>query len=241
MPKNIVSGFRATGSHPFDVNNVDFSEIILGQVETSNNADIEEVKHHLHYIEGHIEPAILAQFKEAKAENYDWDGNTEATMLFDFWLRVSNETEESNKENFTNRLHVTANSPGEMQSQSPEVTINQQSTPETPKVTTSTDDSDNPNVGVIPSTSNITTFHDYSEHHDVDVHPSTSNVIIVPPKRNLTSVFDDIVPWPSQKHTSGKREKNTPQVLSHLMGAVSSTENTGEDGPAEIKGTANER
>ncbi|KAG5866518.1 hypothetical protein JTB14_016372 [Gonioctena quinquepunctata] len=41
------------------------------QVETSNNVDIEEVKHHLHYFEGHIEPAILAQFKEAKAKDCD--------------------------------------------------------------------------------------------------------------------------------------------------------------------------
>ncbi|KAG5866517.1 hypothetical protein JTB14_016371 [Gonioctena quinquepunctata] len=135
-------------------------------------------------------------------------------MLLLFWLRVSNETEESNIENFTNRFHVTANSPVKMQSQSPEVTINQQLTPETPKATTSRDNSDHPDVGVIPSTSNIITSHDYSQHHDVDVHPSTSNVIIVPPKRNLASIFDDIVPWPIQKPTSGKRKKEyTPSVI----------------------------
>ncbi|KAG5867707.1 hypothetical protein JTB14_019124 [Gonioctena quinquepunctata] len=80
MPKNKVSGFRATGSHPFNVNNVDFSKIILRQVETSNNADIEEEKHHLHYIEGQIEPAI-AQFKGAKAKNYDWDERLEQQKL----------------------------------------------------------------------------------------------------------------------------------------------------------------
>ncbi|KAG5879901.1 hypothetical protein JTB14_024049 [Gonioctena quinquepunctata] len=159
---------------------------------------IEETKHHLHYIEGHIELAILAQFKEAKAKNYDWDSDTEATMLFDFWLRESNKTGESNTENVTNRFHVTASSPVMMQSQSSKVMINQQSTPETPKATTSKDDSDHSNVDVFPSTSNIiqtTTSHDYSQHHDVDVHPSTSNVIIVPPKRNLASIFDDIVPY----------------------------------------------
>ncbi|KAG5874957.1 hypothetical protein JTB14_002640 [Gonioctena quinquepunctata] len=113
MPKNIVSGFRATG---------------------------------------HIEPAILPPFKEAKAENYDWDSNTEATMLFDFWLRVSNETGESNKENATNSFHDTANSSVIVQSQ-PEVTINQQSTPGTHKAITSKDDLDHSNVDVHPSKS----------------------------------------------------------------------------------------
>lgn len=219
MPKNIISGFRVTGLYPFNVENVDYSKIVLRQVETLNKADTEDVENHLRYIEAHIEPAILSQFKDAKKKKYDWDGDTKAEMLFDFWLRVAKEADDHNSDK--NHCHVTANSPVILQNQSPEITINHRSSSEvkTPEVTleaTSSqdnslhcDDADHFTLNI----NEASTFHNNSSQHDVDVQPSIST-IIMPPKRNLASIFADIVPWPRQKHSIRKRKKEyTPSVI----------------------------
>uniref|UniRef100_A0A6P7G986 Uncharacterized protein LOC114339333 n=1 Tax=Diabrotica virgifera virgifera TaxID=50390 RepID=A0A6P7G986_DIAVI len=69
MTQNIISGFKISGLNSFDANNVVYSKIIQRQTLTSTNTDTEEVRHHLRFIEAHIEPSILAQFKDAKTKN----------------------------------------------------------------------------------------------------------------------------------------------------------------------------
>ncbi|KAG5860676.1 hypothetical protein JTB14_027762 [Gonioctena quinquepunctata] len=66
MSSNIVSGFKATA-----------------------------VVDHLKYLETKINPTLLEEFKQTNKRNHEWEGKIEAAYLYNVWLELSKDAENS--------------------------------------------------------------------------------------------------------------------------------------------------
>lgn len=55
--------------------------------------DQEELKKCLQFVESKIDGELLIEFKNTKNQNYDWEGDSHALMLFDVWKSISEDAE----------------------------------------------------------------------------------------------------------------------------------------------------
>ncbi|KAG5868422.1 hypothetical protein JTB14_029038 [Gonioctena quinquepunctata] len=90
------SGFKATGRYPFSADNIDYSKIILRKCDEYQKRVIDlAVVDHLKYLETKISPILLEEFKQTNKRNHEWEGKIEAAYLFNVWLELSKDAENS--------------------------------------------------------------------------------------------------------------------------------------------------
>lgn len=92
LQKSIKSGFRATGLYPFEVNNIDFNKLVVNEPESEKEISKDPIpQSHLEYLESKIDQRLLGQFKETMQRGHDWEGDLQASMLYDLWCTVKND------------------------------------------------------------------------------------------------------------------------------------------------------
>ncbi|CAI6370783.1 unnamed protein product [Macrosiphum euphorbiae] len=120
---------------------------------------------------------------------YEWDGDIKATMLFNLWSTCVTQT--NNEQTRTESI-------------SQATTFDSYMSPTSAQLTTISLES--------------TTINNSSTSYQLENQPSTShdtpNTLILPTRRSLTSVFEDVIKWPVQQVSKSKRKREyTPSVI----------------------------
>ncbi|XP_063219543.1 uncharacterized protein LOC134529419 isoform X1 [Bacillus rossius redtenbacheri] len=98
MQKNVKAGFESTGLHPFDADKVDYTKCIVRKLATSQqdtHVEKEEIVKHLKYFESKIDGDLLQQFRQMKKRTHEWEGNPHATLLFDVWEKIFEDSQKT--------------------------------------------------------------------------------------------------------------------------------------------------
>lgn len=87
--KNVQAGFQTCGLFPFGADFVNYNRIIKDTdpktIENRHEVAISESSY-ISYLESKIVPNILKVFYTTFNSGKDWEGNKEASMLYDIWL-----------------------------------------------------------------------------------------------------------------------------------------------------------
>uniref|UniRef100_A0A2S2Q4Q0 DDE-1 domain-containing protein n=1 Tax=Sipha flava TaxID=143950 RepID=A0A2S2Q4Q0_9HEMI len=191
MTSNIKSGFRTTGIYPYNSDNVDYFKIILRAVSDHDTLiDLNNIKCHLSYVETKIKKIdinLLDEFKRTRRGQYEWDGNTNSTMLFTLWSEIMDDVNNPEIE-----ITTDITTPSSNQNLNQEMWLNKPSCSHAEENLTG--ETETP---IIPSE-----------------HTTPESTIVVPAKRSLNSIFNDIIKWPVQPISKTSRKKEyTPSVI----------------------------
>lgn len=192
MVKNIQSGFRVTGLYPYNADSVDYSKIIVRNIPNlihQTTSIIDEMKAHLAFIETNINKIdvdLVTEFKRTYRGKYEWDGNEKASMLFSLWSGIMEDINIQENEIIQTNNTATA--------------LLQASTSPTLE---NSNEHLNPDMWLSrPSTSQA--------EETISTNPNT----VIPAKRSLATVFNDIIKWPVQQQSKSTRKKEyTPSVI----------------------------
>ncbi|KAF0718546.1 HTH CENPB-type domain-containing protein, partial [Aphis craccivora] len=196
ISKNVQSGFRSTGLLPFNPNNVDFTKVIIRSVPTQQNTSKNnEIQLHLKFIEKNTDSNLLKEFKRAYIGGYEWDGDIKATMLFNLWSTCVTQTNNEKTRTESISQATTFDS------------IDSYMSPTSAQLTTISLESTTMN--------NSSTSCQFCQ---LENQPSTSHdsptTLILPTRRSLTSVFEDVIKWPVQQVSKSKRKREyTPSII----------------------------